>query len=119
MSKTCLECCKAIYGRADKKFCDDACRNNYNNRSNRDENNFMRNINNVLRKNRRILKSMNKKEKTTVSKEALLEKGFVFSYFTNTYKTKVGKIYYFCYDQGYLPLENDRYALVVKKEYVS
>ena len=47
-----------------------------------------------------------------------MERGFKFSYFTNIYETQAGKKYYFCYDQGYLELDNDWYALVVKKEYV-
>lgn len=32
MDRSCLDCGKALVGRADKKFCDDSCRNNYNNR---------------------------------------------------------------------------------------
>ena len=117
--KKCIECGEAVHGRADKKFCDDACRNSHNNKQNRDVNNFVRNINNILRRNRKILALLNIREKTAVTKEALLGKGFSFSYYTNVYKTKGGKVYYFCYDQGYLPLEKDRFALVVKKEYVS
>jgi len=30
-NKTCLACGKILKGRVDKKFCDDYCRNNYNN----------------------------------------------------------------------------------------
>ena len=30
-SKVCLACGKPLKGRIDKKFCDDYCRNNYNN----------------------------------------------------------------------------------------
>ncbi|MBC7654417.1 MAG: DUF2116 family Zn-ribbon domain-containing protein, partial [Oligoflexus sp.] len=32
MDKQCLDCGNSIKGRADKKFCDDQCRSNYNNR---------------------------------------------------------------------------------------
>jgi hypothetical protein len=45
-------------------------------------------------------------------------KGFNFDYFTNVYRTKSGKVYYFCYEQGYLQLKDDYYALVIKSEYV-
>ena len=38
--------------------------------------------------------------------------------FTNLYQTKNGHTYYFCYDQGYLPLEHDYFALVKRKEYI-
>jgi hypothetical protein len=118
MKKRCLECTDEFIGRADKKFCCDGCRSSYNNKLNSDTTNFVRNINNILRKNRRILAELNPNGKSKTHKDKLLEKGFKFSYFTNIYKTKAGKIYYFCYDQGYLPLDNGWMALVVKKSYV-
>jgi len=46
----CLECGEPLIGRSDKKFCDDQCRNAYNNKLNRDHINLYRNINNKLRK---------------------------------------------------------------------
>ena len=118
MNKKCLECGDKFIGRADKKFCSDQCRNAYNNRLNSDSNNFVRNINNILRKNRRILAELNPSGKVKVHRDKLLERGFKFSYFTNTYSTKAGKTYHYCYDQGYLALENDYYFLVVRQEYV-
>lgn len=118
MASKCIECKEKLYGRADKKFCSSHCRSTYNNRLNSDTVNFMRNINNILRKNRRILKVLNPKGKTKVSKSQMLENGFKFSYFTNEYITQAGKVYRFCYEQGYLELDNDIYALVVRKEYV-
>lgn len=116
MSKTCLECGERIVGRADKKFCSDACRNAYNNTINKDRKNLIRNTNNWLRKNYRILESLNPDQKTKVTRAKLIEKGFDFNYFTSIYTTKAGTVYYFVYNQGYLPLEGDYYALV-KREY--
>lgn len=78
----------------------------------------MRNINNTLRKNRRILFALNPKQTAKVSKTELLDQGFKFSYFTNEYVTQAGKVYKFCYEQGYLDLGNGKYALVKRKEYV-
>ncbi len=52
-----------------------------------------------------------------VSREKLMRKGFDFGYFTSTYKTKDGAIYYYCYEQGYLPIEKEYYLLVVKQEF--
>jgi hypothetical protein len=112
MEKTCLECNAPIQGRIDKKFCGDYCRNTYNNYVNKDAKNFIRNINNRLRKNWRILEALNPKDKIKLSRGKLIEKGFDFSYFTSTYTTKAGVVYYFVYNQGYLPLANDYYALV-------
>ena len=111
--KKCLECGAAIRGRADKKFCSDYCRNAYHNQRNRASKNLIRNINNRLRKNYRILDSFPLREgKTRTTKNKLLDKGFDFDYFTNLYTTKKGSTYYFVYDLGYLPLENDFYMIV-------
>ena len=115
MTKSCLECGEKIVGREDKKFCSDACRNAYNNKINKDSNNYMRNVNNKLRKNYRILLALNTTGKTNVSKTKMLSKGFDFEYFTNILNTKSGKTYIFVYNQGYILLENDWYMLVKKE----
>lgn len=112
--RKCLECGDRIIGRADKKFCSDACRNAHNNSLNRDSKNLVRNINNRLRKNYRILETLNTREKTRTTKDRLLSMGFDFNYFTQVYTTKAGAVYYYLYDQGYLPLDNDYYLLVKK-----
>ncbi|GIL23420.1 MAG: hypothetical protein BroJett042_19330 [Bacteroidota bacterium] len=114
--KVCLECGGKISGRADKKFCSDQCRVSYNNKLNRDETAYMNNVTNILRKNRRVLLELNTTGKTKVNRDKLNDKGFDFNYFTSQYKTKDGSVYNFCYEQGYLPLENNWYLLVVKGE---
>ncbi len=116
--RLCKECGEPVVGRSDKIFCSVECRTAYNNRLNRDANNFVRNINNILRKNRRILAELNPEGKTKIHRDKLLEKGFKFSYFTNLYRTRNGNVYHFCYDQGYLELDNGYLALVRRKEYV-
>jgi len=113
--KQCLACNEKLVGRIDKKFCSDGCRNTYNNNINKDTKNLIRNTNNRLRKNYRILESLNPKQKTKVARAKLIEQGFDFKYFTSLYKTKAGTTYYFVYNQGYLPLENDFYALVKRE----
>ena len=120
-ANTCMECGKKVKGRADKKFCDDFCRNSYNNKLNSDSNGLVRNVNNILRKNRRILEEVlpESEEKAKTTKERMLEKGFQFKYFTHTYKNKQGNIYYFCYEYGYLLLENDWVLVVKRNENVS
>ena len=115
MESKCLECGDKLIGRADKKFCSDQCRNTFNNRNNSDANNLVRNINNTLRKNRRILVDLNPNDKTKTSRDKLLSKGFSFNYFTHTYETKTGSIYHFCYEMGYLELENNE-ILIVKRD---
>src|ERR1041385_2473564 len=95
--KTCLQCGKALRGRADKKFCDDYCRNNFNNQLKSHSNNYVRNINNALGKNRRILCELlsSKEETTKTTKEIMLHRGFLFRYITHTYTNKNGSTYYY------------------------
>ena len=114
----CLQCNKTIRGRTDKKFCDDSCRNTYNNQLKSGSNNLMRNINNALGKNRRILENFFKadEEIAKTTREKLIEKGFQFKYITHTYTTQKGKVYFFCYDFGYMPLENGWYLLVKREK---
>lgn len=113
--KNCLECNEKIIGREDKKFCSDGCRNAYNNKINKDSTNLMRNINNKLRKNYRILSDLNPEEKGKTTRGKLLSKGFDFEFFTSILTTKTGNTYYFLYDQGYRILEDDYYMLVKKE----
>jgi predicted nucleic acid-binding Zn ribbon protein len=113
----CSECGTALKGRADKKFCSDQCRTSFNNRRKSIENTYIKDVNSILKKNRRILVEMNPDGKSRVSRDKLKSKGFNFSYFTSTYTTKEGAQYFYCYDQGYLPIEKDYCLLVVKKEF--
>lgn len=117
-TRFCAECNQKLSGRKDQKFCSDYCRNGFNNRLNEDQNKYVRRINGILRKNRRILASLNPDGKITVDGIRLAEEGFNFHYFTNIYTTKKGTQYFFCYDYGYLKTENDQYFLVQKQDYV-
>jgi hypothetical protein len=116
--KTCLQCGKVIRGRADKKFCDDYCRNIHNNHLKAQSNNYMRNVNHALGKNRRILQGLipSGEEMVRTTKEKLLNRGFLFRYITHLYTSRNGNTYYYCYDHGYLPLDNDRYLIVRRRE---
>ena len=115
-----LACGKPLKGRVDKKFCDDYCRNNYNNQQKAKGNHstLVRNINNALLKNRKILESIlpDTEETAKANKDKLQRLGFQFKSLTHIYTTKTGKVYYYCYDYGYLPLDNDCFLIVRKKE---
>jgi hypothetical protein len=119
-TKICLSCGKQLKGRVDKKFCDDYCRNNYNNlqKAKGSYSSYVRNINNTLLKNRKVLESIlpETEETARANREKLLRLGFQFKYLTHIYTTRTGKTYYYCYDYGYLPLENDWYLVVRRKE---
>lgn len=113
--RNCPECGDPVYGRIDKKFCSDQCRNAFNNKQMGYSNDYMRKINIVLRKNRRILEELNPNGKTKVHLQQLKKKGFDFDYHTNLYTTKNGHTYHFCYEHGYLKLEGDFFALVKRE----
>ena len=116
--KTCILCANPIKGRSDKKFCDDYCRAAFNNELKSKSNNFIRNVNNALCKNRRILENIlaGKEPTTKVNQDKLIERGYQFKYHTHVYNTRSGQTYYYCYDHGYLPLENNRYLVVKRNE---
>ena len=113
--KKCLECDTVIIGRIDKKFCSDYCRNTYNNKVNTESKNFIRNTNNRLKKNYKILTAINTSGKTKITRSRLTNQNFDFNYFTSIYTTKTGNVYHYVYDQGYLVLEND-YLLLIRKD---
>ncbi len=110
--RKCLECSDKVVGRIDKKFCSDYCRNAFNNKVNKESKNLIRNTNNRLRKNYKVLTELNSTGKTKVSRRKLFDRGFDFHFFTSIYTTKAGTVYYYVYDQGYLLLENELYLLV-------
>lgn len=116
--KHCLSCGDPIKGRSDKKYCNDYCRNAYNNQLKASGDNLVRCINKSLGRNRRILKTLLGDTINTLktTKENLVRQGFHFNFFTHIYNTKNGKTYFYCYEFGWLPLENDG-VLVVRSRH--
>lgn len=113
----CLYCGKKMYGRADKKFCNDYCRSAYNNQTRSSVNNIVRNINGKLKRNRNILEQLLGEEQSKKShKDQLLKAGFVFDYHTHLLQNKKGDTYYFCYEYGYLQTGENWYLIVKSKE---
>lgn len=110
----CEDCGNPLSGRSDKRFCDDYCRNHFNNKMKSGSNNLMRNINNALKKNRNILAGILNEENDTakISREKLLASGFLFKYGTHSYTNKKGNVYIYCYDYGYLKLDQDLILVV-------
>ncbi len=114
MKKECLECGEEFSGRSDKKFCSDYCRNTFNNKVDTDTKNLIRNTNNRLKKNYKILIELNPSGKTKIPKQKLTDLGFNFNLFTSLYTTKTGNTYFYVYNQGYLPLEGGFFLLIKK-----
>ena len=113
-NKQCRACGHIIRGRSDKKFCNDYCRNGYNNQLKAPTENNIRNINHQLLKNRRILESLLPLEEKMVA-VCLLEltrKGFNEAYHTQIKTTASGNTLYYCYDLGFFKVENEKCVIV-------
>lgn len=119
--RVCLECGERIVGRLDKRFCSDACRNQYHYQANNAPINYVRNVVNALKRNRRVLSELNTgpEGKTRVHRDKLIERGFNFMYHTNVHRTKAGNSYVFCFEQGYLDLGENWFMLVRRDEYLA
>jgi len=118
MKNVCLECGSQIIGRLDKKFCNDQCRYLYNNKKKRQHEVAILNVNRILRKNRTILKSLNPVGKTTVRRSLLENQGFDFNFFTHTFRTQSGTLYYFNYEYGYGLEQGEKITLITYQNYM-
>lgn len=112
LERHCRECHEPLIGRSDKKFCDDNCRNIFNNKCRSDETGYMRRINNVLRRNRRILKHFHTSGTLKTRFDTLAEMGFIFNFFTGM-KSIGTEQYRYVYEYGYLDI-GEGSVLIVK-----
>jgi len=118
MKSNCLLCNESFAGRAGKKFCSDQCRNAFNNQNKKVHEQFIANVNKTLRKNRMILHQLGPVGKSTVRREYLDKMGFDFQFFTHSYTTKNNNTYKFCYEYGYLEIEQDKILIVIWQDYM-
>ena len=116
LTRACHNCGKTMRGRSDKKYCTDYCRNHFNNHIKGADNNYIRKVNGLLRRNRRILQALLPPDKTTVKtgREQLLLMGFHFGYFTQMHVMKKGVTCYYCYEYGYSAV-SEQVICVMKK----
>ncbi|HEV3413408.1 MAG TPA: hypothetical protein VG101_13080 [Puia sp.] len=114
ISPTCLTCGKLLRGRSDKKFCDAGCKNEHNNRLQHEEREAIKSIDRILKHNRRVLKRwLGERATRMVSSNGLLHAGFRFDYHTHQFINQQSDLYVFCYDYGYLLLQDGR-CLIMK-----
>ncbi|MEH3115758.1 hypothetical protein [Pedobacter terrae] len=110
-------CGNTFEGRSDKIFCSDQCRN----RARRDQLKtekwnaplFLNKIIDILQNNHKILKAQygENREPSVVSEFLLRDHGFNFEFQTRILVTSKG-IYKFCFDYGWLELENGKILIV-------
>lgn len=99
-TRKCLSCGNKLQGRSDKKFCDSYCRNSYNNQNKQDDEKYIQSVNKIIRRNRRILKTLCPEGKAIVRKSLLDKLGYKYGVFSGIYATKTNT-YYLCYEYGF------------------
>ena len=114
----CHHCGKQLYGRRDKKYCNDTCRNAGNRKrvgvDTWYEPLFIAQINAILKRNYKILKhELNKNGgPTTLGKFYLIDRNFNFRFYTSLLTTGSGT-YHFIYDHGWRELEEGKIMIVM------
>jgi hypothetical protein len=112
--KYCRECHKEIHGRRDKQYCSDYCRAAHFNHHHAEHSSYMREVNKVIRNNRNILASLRAKGNTIVHRLQLLQAGFNFEYHTTCSQKPPAPTHYYCYEYGYVEIQDGFYSLVSK-----
>jgi len=114
MERLCLCCNKAVEGRIDKLFCSAYCKTSFHYLKNKAKNRTRFHIvDEQLKRNRSILQHFHKSGKTTLLKSELFDKGFDPNYFTNYWKNSKNDVYLFCYEYGFLAINES-----AKKKYL-
>ena len=117
--KCCENCGDSINGRSDKKFCNDYCRNAFNNKLSNGSAQQTRPIIAALIKNRRILQEAFKKnDGELLDKKTLAILGFDPRYCTE-HKQINGENYYFSFDVGFKDCENGQIRLLSRGQFVT
>ncbi|MCC6721065.1 MAG: hypothetical protein IT243_02605 [Bacteroidia bacterium] len=111
-TKICLHCQKSFVGRSDKKYCSLSCKNNYSNAKVRLPTELICKINKRLRNNYKILYKLYNGKVRRVLEVEMKQAGFDFNYFTQDYTNNRGERYRYCYNLGYLKLDEKQFLIV-------
>lgn len=104
INRLCPSCGQIIVGRTDKKYCCDQCRSMANKSARMSSESIIQSTNQILRKNRSILKTLCPVGKAIVRKEVLEAMHYDLNIFSSIYLTRKKQTYYFCYDYGFTPI---------------
>lgn len=97
----CLECGDRIaYGRADKKFCSDTCKNKFHNRVASCSRRYRQKVHSALERNYFILDSLRKTSMKRMRLEDMRTMGFRQEFFTS-YSRSATRDVFMCYDIKY------------------
>ena len=107
--KHCENCGKVLFGRTDKRFCNDTCRNTFNRekhlREKIKENENLPEIIRIIKRNYQILQSkrhgpLEEGLQLYMPVKELINDGFNFKYFTSIYEDEDG-LWRFCFERGW------------------
>lgn len=96
----CLECGAIMYGRNDRKFCCDSCKNHYHNKEATKLRLNILKVGGKLEKNYSILRGLIKNKISSIEIDKIKEMGYDFDFVTSFRKLK-GHYEYKCYDIRY------------------
>ncbi len=119
--KKCPVCDNEIKGRAGKIFCSSKCKSIDQYEKRQVEDAFFIQVDKQLKVNRKVLKKYNRSGFSTLRKEQLEKEGFDSNFFTHYWRNNKGQVYLFCYDYGFLEVEQKglkKYLLVEWQEYM-
>ena len=119
LCKYCHDPIDPVKGRKDMLFCDENCKNKFHNTQAYQEEQEIKRIQLILKKNRRVLKKMfARKDRDEIQKEKLLKEGFEFDYHTHFVISKIKRNQFtFCFDYGYRVVSEDKFKVVKAFEY--
>lgn len=108
----CKACGEILRGRRDQKYCSDHCRNAFNNHAYAVQFAAHKRINGILRNNQQVLCRLSIGKRKPIALMELLKNGFQLAYHTHTEQGKNGQTIYFCYDYGYLRLDEQMIQII-------
>jgi hypothetical protein len=119
LKNNCLECSQPLIGRSGKKYCSEMCKNAHNNKNRVVENDYIKTVNTILQRNRRILMDYSSvSRQSKVPTIALQADGFDFRFYTHCKANKSGKVVVYCYEFGYLRSDNELVQVIPDKNIV-
>lgn len=114
--ETCLECGAIFYGRSNRKFCCDACKNKYHNRQSQDIRNRKLRVKTVLEKNYKILSGLLQENRLSVDLAELSLLGYNPEFVT-TFRKTAGRTWCSCYDIMFM-ISSERIYNIHRSEYL-
>jgi hypothetical protein len=98
MEKTCLTCGEKLTGRADKKYCNDACKNEFHNQQNSQRSTVEKQQWSLARKNRGILSGILASGMAEIGVTDLERFGFNFEGLTGLKRQGKGIFLLYCFE---------------------